>query len=243
MYNLNEFAHKHKYIVTYSIKHKRNSICYTWFHVGNPQMRIIFYDINDVILFVKRSLIYFYAHYGDYITETDFDNERESYIIYDLSIGKKILLDKYIQYEKVVDEGISNKYNFNYDILECDFMFSPYIHTGIYKRTNKAGWGCSKRKRVCNRIGFIQSPRERSILFDIENRDILKEYCTHDKIYNTANLYGSCKTNKTNHKMTITGTWKRDFKCRKQWMKHKQNYSYTKLSKEIFELELEDDTQ
>lgn len=224
-----------KYIVTYCIKHKKNSICYTYFHVGNPKMRIIFYDLDDAILFIKRSLSYFVLRYMDIdsITENDFLNELHSYKIYDVNKNRNILLNKLITWEKVLKEFCLCEE----DIVSCDFHFNPYVHNNIFVKITRAGWGCSRRKLVCNRVGLIRSVREISLLSDDENKEVFTELHLYDKHY-AAKL--ECKTNKTNRKRTITGTWKRDFKCRKQWMKHFENPSYEKLSKAVWKQELKE---
>lgn len=235
MYSTCTSLRNQKYIVTYCVKHKKNSICYTYFHVGNPKMKIIFYNLNDAILFIKRSLSYFALRYMDIdnITTKDFLNELHGYTIYDVSKNGKILLDKLITWENALEEFCRCEE----DIMSSNFNDVPYIHNDIFVRTSRAGWGCSRRKLVCNRVGFIRSVREISLLSDDENREIFTELHLYDKHYATKL---ECKTNKTNHKRTITGTWKRDFKCKKQWMKHFQNPSYEKLSKAVWKQELEE---
>ena len=235
MYSTCESLRKQKYIVTYCVKHKKNSICYTYFHVGNPKMRIVFYNLDDAILFIKRSLSYFALRYMffDSVTTKDFLNELHGYTIYDVSKNRKIILDKFITYEETLREFCQREE----DIMSCDFHFIPYVHNDILVRTSRAGWGSSKRKRVNSRCRLIQPVREISLLSDKENNDILAELHLYNKTYATKTAYCS---NKTNHKMTITGSWKRDFKCKKQWMKHLPEPSYEKLSRIVWEQELEE---
>ena len=222
-----------KYIVTYRVKHKKDSICYTYFHVGNPKMRIVFYHLDDAILFIRRCLSYFAMRYMSYVTTKDFLNEMHGYTIYDVSKNRKIVVDNLPTYDEALKEFCCNEEN----IMVCNFHFPPYVHNNIFVRTSKAGWGCSKRKLVCNRIGVIQSTRELSLLSDNEIKEVFAELHLYDKPHVTKSAY---KTNKTNHKRTITGTWKRDFKCRKQWMKHIENPLYEKLSKAVWKRELEE---
>lgn len=235
MYSTCTSLKEHKYIVTYCVKHKKKSICYTYFHVGNPKMRIVFYSLDDAILFIKRSLSYFALEYMDIgsITTKDFLNELHGYTIYDVSKNGKILLDKLITWEKALKEFCCYKE----DIMSCDFHFAPYVHNSIFVRTSKAGWGCSKRKRVNSRCRLIQPVREISLLSDKENNEIFADLHIHNKTYATKTAYCS---NKTNHKMTITGSWKRDFKCKKQWMKHLKDLSDEKLSREVWKQELKE---
>lgn len=235
MYSTCASLREQKYLVTYCVKHKKNSICYIYFHVGNPKMRIVFYSLDDAILFIKRSLSYFALRYMDigYITTKDFLNELHGYTIYDASKNRKILLDKLITYEEALKEFCRCKE----DIMSCDFRFTPYVHNSIFVRTSRAGWGCSKRKRVNSRCRLVQPVREISLLSDKENNDIFAELHLHNKTYATKTAYCS---NRTNHKMTITGSWKRDFKCKKQWMEHLQEPSYEKLSRTVWEQELEE---
>lgn len=236
MYSTCVLQRKQRYIVTYRVIHKKNSICYTYFHIGNPKMKIIFYHIDDAILFIRRSLSCFISEYMwlDSLTEKDFLNEMHGYTIFDVSKNRKIFIDNLIKYENILGEFCCCKE----DILSCKFHFIPHIHNGIFMRTSKAGWGCSKRKRVNSRCRLIYPVNEISLLADKENNDIFAELHLHNKTYPTKMAY--C-TNKTNHKMTITGSWKRDFKCRKQWMKHLQNASHEKLSKAVWKQEFNEE--